>query len=66
MNTIGTSTYGWNSSCKYRLPCGYCELKKEQCNWWETITVPCGGLKITPTWERDEVTCSTVEKNASQ
>lgn len=25
--------------CKYRLPCGYCELKKEQCSWF-SYTMP--------------------------
>ena len=25
--------------CKYHLPCGYCELKKEQCTWF-SYTMP--------------------------
>lgn len=49
-------------NCKYRLPCGYCELKKESCNWWQTLSVPCDDNKweITPTWnpKLNEVTCS--------
>lgn len=48
-----------NWDCKYRLPCGYCELKKEQCNWWQTISVPCSPT-IAPTWNPNwnEVTCN--------
>ena len=46
-----------NWGCKYRLPCGYCELKKEQCNWWQSISVPCdNSWKVTPTW--NEGICS--------
>lgn len=41
-----------DTSCKYRLPCGYCELKKEDCNWRVTVSVPCDDKKwlITPEW----------------
>lgn len=37
-NTINTSALNGNVSCKYRLPCGYCELKKEQCSMYPNIT----------------------------
>lgn len=44
MNKIGNITL-----CKYYLPCGMCELTKEQCknmNWqyvpqWDTTPIPC-------------------------
>lgn len=53
--SVNTSWYG---DCKYRLPCGYCELKKKDCDWWQTLSVPCGEpIKVTPNW--NEVTCST-------
>lgn len=52
-------------SCKYRLPCGYCELKKTECNWWQSLTIPCdyNKLNITPTWGSDlnEIARSVVE-----
>lgn len=44
-----TITY---TTCKYRMPCGFCELKKEQCNM---IGVPYEPWKVTPVWE---VTCN--------
>ena len=48
--------------CKYRMPCGYCELKKENCNWLQTISVPCDDNKwqINPIWKpnMNEVTCN--------
>lgn len=52
----GTGTYGIMTTCKYRLPCGYCELKKETCTADNPIT-------ILPTWTTPlttptEVTCS--------
>lgn len=33
-NTIASSTSGLNNTvvCKFLLPCGYCELKREQCS----------------------------------
>ena len=47
--------------CKYRMPCGYCELKKEQCKWWQDVSMPYDDnkFKITPTWSPNlnEVTC---------
>lgn len=56
--TVGTSF--WN--CKYHLPCGYCELKKTECNWWQTLNMPCKDdwYKVTPTWnpKMNEVTCN--------
>ena len=30
----------WYGDCKYRLPCGYCELKKTDCDWWQRISTP--------------------------
>ena len=57
----GTSISTSFCSCKYSLPCGYCELKKQDCNWWQTMTVPCSP-NITPTTPLNpivyEVTCS--------
>ena len=55
-----TGTYGIMTQCKYRLPCGYCELKKEIC----TVDNP---ITITPSWtmpltSQTEVTCSAEGK----
>lgn len=53
--TTGTSF--WN--CKYHLPCGYCELKKTECNWWQTLNMPCENpIKVTWKPNLNEVTCS--------
>lgn len=60
ITTTGASS--WYGNCKYHLPCGYCELKKQDCNWWQTISVPCNDqkLQITPIWNPNlnEVTCN--------
>lgn len=60
-----TGTSSWYGNCKYRLPCGFCELKKENCNWWQTISVPCSPtissqLTSTPPLNPNmyEVTCN--------
>lgn len=62
--TTGTSWYG---NCKYRLPCGYCELKKQDCDWQTTISIPFDEQKwkITPTWSpnMNEVTCNVGPSN---
>lgn len=60
--TTTSYSVSWNGNCKYRLPCGYCELKKENCNMWQTISVPFDDnnkWRITPTWNPNlnEVTC---------
>lgn len=48
------------TSCKYMLPCGYCELKKEMCS----VNEP---FRITPTWTMPmttpiEITTCSVER----
>lgn len=39
MNTATSSSITTSFYCKYHLPCGYCELKKEQCTWF-SYTLP--------------------------
>ena len=58
--TISTNQ-SWYGNCKYYLPCGYCELKKKDCDRWQTVvSVPVGDLhKVSPNWKWNEVTCST-------
>ena len=70
MNTATSSSITTSFYCKYHLPCGYCELKKEQCTyfsytmpkeffepkWNEPVMVyGCPALDGGPKWE---VTCT--------
>ena len=32
MNKLMRGSISSIEKCKYKLPCGYCDLKKEQCN----------------------------------
>lgn len=56
----GTGTYGIMTTCKYRLPCGYCELKKEICTVdnpmtiLPTLTTPLTTLTGTCSAEREK------------
>lgn len=62
-STITSAGTSWHCVvCKYRMPCGYCELKKENCNFLSTVSTPIEDYKkwaITPTWtpNLNEVTC---------
>lgn len=47
------------TSCKYMLPCGYCELKKEMCSLNEPFTVT-QTWPIIPTTVPSEITTSTL------
>lgn len=57
-----TETITYNLPCIHRMPCGYCELKKENCNSWSKMTMPTDDQKwrITPTWtpNLNEVMCN--------
>ena len=60
IDSTGTGSYAIMATCKYYLPCGYCELKKRICTADNPMTV-------TPTWEipqavPTEVTCSAERK----
>lgn len=58
---MGNTITSVEPPCKYRMPCGYCELKKEDCNWRVTVSVPFDKKwQITPTWNPNlnEVTCN--------
>ena len=59
--TTISATNSWCGNCKYYLPCGYCELKKKDCNWWQTVvSIPFEDRsKIAPDFNWNEVTCST-------
>ena len=67
--TETSSSITYQFACKYRLPCGYCELKKEQCTyfsytaprelfeprWNEPVSVyGCPTWKVTCTADRSE------------
>lgn len=39
MNTQSSTSISTSFYCKHHLPCGYCELKKEQCTWF-SYTLP--------------------------
>ena len=61
----GTGAYGIVTTCKYRLPCGYCELKKGICTAENPITIT--PTWTTPTWTMPmttptDITCSAERK----
>ena len=65
MNTSTSSSITTSFYCKYHLPCGYCELKKELCTYF-SYTIPRSYFEPQrnnavsvygcPTW--NEVTCA--------
>ena len=67
--TIGTGescsfTSFW---CKYYLPCGYCQLKKETCSQYSTPNYP--SYPSYPgypwiTWNGTEVTCEYINNDS--
>lgn len=46
--------------CVHRMPCGFCDIKKEACNYGNGVTITPNPVtvpyKIEPNW--NEVTCS--------
>lgn len=50
-----SATQSWYGNCKYYLPCGYCELKKKDCDRWQTVV----SIPFKPDFNWNEVTCST-------
>lgn len=50
--------------CVHRMPCGFCAIKKEACNYGNGVTITPAPVtvpyKIEPNW--NEVTCSA-ERN---
>ena len=58
MNLTTTSHTITCTPCSHRMPCGWCDLKNEQCTY--TYTVPYWNtdpIKVTPTWDKDQVAC---------
>lgn len=50
----------YNVPCTHRMPCGWCEIKKEMCTYENPInlTPVTVSYKINPNW--NEVTCSVI------
>ena len=56
--------------CEYRMPCGWCKLKNQQCNYIQYIPTvvplayPPYPYKVEPHWTYKDITC-TGEQNES-
>lgn len=59
-DNTGNGLHVFMTTCKYRLPCGYCELKKELC-------MADNPMMTTPIWtdsynNPSQITCSVERK----
>ena len=62
ITTTGTSVTGYPPACGSRLPCGLCLITNRPCPMQTTFTSPWDTTPV-PTWELNEVTCTTEAKD---